>query len=161
MEFDSVPLNKNWDLLTWVLPTLSVCPTSILSLIKSGQNLELASGNCESRDNEKSWSLRADARRRITLFSGLDPVPLSKIGSRFLASMGTKGKNRNSLVCLRNASSYSVESYCTVLRPSGATFIFIPGGKHSWVTSPQPQTRPHLRSSQPQTRPHLRSSFQT
>jgi len=28
--------------------------------------------------------------------SGLDPVPLSKIGTRLLASLGSKGKNRNS-----------------------------------------------------------------
>jgi len=59
-------------------------------------------------DNEKSWSLRADARRRITLYyqtqvslqgtgsdlSGLEPspVPLSKIGTRLLASLGIKGE---------------------------------------------------------------------
>jgi hypothetical protein len=30
-----------------------------------------------------------------------------------LASLGSKGKNRNSLACLRNAGSYSAESYCT------------------------------------------------
>ena len=30
-----------------------------------------------------------------------------------LASLGSKGKNRNSLACLRNASSHSAESYCT------------------------------------------------
>ena len=32
--------------------------------------------------------------------SGLDPVPPSKIGTRLLASLGSKGKNRNSLACL-------------------------------------------------------------
>ena len=31
-----------------IMPTLSVCPTSILTHIKSRPNLELASGNCES-----------------------------------------------------------------------------------------------------------------
>ena len=69
--------------------------------------------------------MRADARRRITLrlyyqsqvslqgtgFEplGLDPVLLSKIGTRFklLASLSSKGKNRNSLACLRNAGSHA------------------------------------------------------
>ena len=81
-------------------------------------------------DNENSWSLRrgADARRRIILYcqtqvksacresdlslSGLDPVPLSKIGTRLLASLGSKGKNRNPVACLRNAGSYSAVTYC-------------------------------------------------
>ena len=31
---------------------------------------------------------------------GLDPVPLSKIGTHLLASLGIKGKNRNPLACL-------------------------------------------------------------
>ena len=39
---------KNRNSLAWVLPTLSVCPTSILIHIKSRPNLELASRNCES-----------------------------------------------------------------------------------------------------------------
>ena len=67
--------------------------------------------------------MRADARRRITLrlyyqsqvslqgtgFEplGLDPVLLSKIGTRLLASLSSKGKNRNSLACLRNAGSHA------------------------------------------------------
>jgi len=33
----------------------------------------------------------------------LDPVSLSKIETHLLASLGNKGKNRNSLACLRNA----------------------------------------------------------
>ena len=37
-------------------------------------------------------------------------VPLSKIGTLLLASLGGKGKNRNSLACLINAGSYSAES---------------------------------------------------
>ena len=44
--------------------------------------------------------------------SGLDPVPLSKIGTHLLASLGSKEENRDSLACLRNAGSYSAESYC-------------------------------------------------
>ena len=32
---------------------------------------------------------------------------LSKIGTHLLASLGNKGKNGNSLACLRNAGSYS------------------------------------------------------
>ena len=39
---------KNRNSLGWFLPTLSVCPTSILTHIESRPNLELASGNCES-----------------------------------------------------------------------------------------------------------------
>ena len=45
---------------------------------------------------------------------GLDPVPLLKIGTRLLASLGSKGKNRNSLACPRNAGSYSAEFYSKV-----------------------------------------------
>ena len=40
--------------------------------------------------------------------ASLDPVSLSKIETRLLASPGNKGKERNSLACLRNSSSYSV-----------------------------------------------------
>ena len=32
-----------------------------------------------------------------------------------LASLGSKGKNGNSLACLRNAGSHSAESYCSIL----------------------------------------------
>ena len=39
---------KNRNSLAWVLPTLSVCLTSILTHIESRPNLELASGNCKS-----------------------------------------------------------------------------------------------------------------
>ena len=42
---------------------------------------------------------------------------LSKIGTRLLAPLGSKGENRNSLACLRNTGSYHdfkfAESYCT------------------------------------------------
>ena len=37
---------------------------------------------------------------------------LSKIGTRLLASLGSKGKTRNSLAWLRNAGSYFAETYC-------------------------------------------------
>src|SRR6056300_236068 len=56
------------------------------------------------------------ARREPDLsISGLDPVSLSKIETHLLASLGSKGKNRNSLACLRNAGFYSAESYCSTL----------------------------------------------
>ena len=119
---------KNGNSLTWVLVALTVCFTyPVLYRVSA----ESRAGECESRviDNENSWSFRADARRRITLrlyyqsqvslqgtgFEplGLDPVLLSKIGTRLLASLGSKGKIRNPLACLRNAGSYSAESYCT------------------------------------------------
>jgi hypothetical protein len=51
------------------------------------------------------------AGNRICL-SGVDPVPLSEVGTHLCASLGSKGKNRNSLACLSNAGSYSAESYC-------------------------------------------------
>ena len=89
--------------------------------------------------NLSSRSLRADAHRSIALSSktqvmqqGAESEPvqafsseflslsefLSKIGTHLLASLGSKGKNRNSLACLRNAGSYSAESYCKIPVPS-------------------------------------------
>ena len=56
--------------------------------------------------------LKSACRKPDLSLSDLDPVPLSKIGTRLLASLGSKGKNRNSLACLRNAASHSAESYC-------------------------------------------------
>ena len=44
--------------------------------------------------------------------SGLDPVPLSKMGTHLLASLGSKGEKRNSLACLKNAGSHSAVTYC-------------------------------------------------
>jgi hypothetical protein len=35
------------------------------------------------------------------------------MGTHLLASLGSKGRNGNSLACLRNAGSHSAESYCT------------------------------------------------
>ena len=35
------------------------------------------------------------------------------MGTHLLASLGSKGKNGDSLACLRNAGSHSAESYCT------------------------------------------------
>ena len=45
-----------------------------------------------------------------------------------LASLGTKGKNRNSLACLRNAGSHSAESYCIPLGTYSSFFrpFFLP-----------------------------------
>ena len=57
--------------------------------------------------------LKSDCREQDLSLSGLDPVPLSKIRTRLLASLGSKGKNRNSLACLRNAGSCSRANYCT------------------------------------------------
>ena len=53
--------------------------------------------------------LKSACREPDLSLSGLDPVPLSKIGTRLFASLGRKVKNRNSLACLRNAGSYSAE----------------------------------------------------
>ena len=45
-----------------------------------------------------------------------EPVPLSKVGTRLLASLGSNGKKRNSLACLRNAGSYSAMTYCRAIK---------------------------------------------
>jgi len=44
-------------------------------------------------------------------------VPLSKIGTRLLASLGSKEKNRNSLACLRNAVPIPRTSWFRVTVP--------------------------------------------
>jgi hypothetical protein len=87
--------------------------------------------------------LHADARRRITLYknrsacrepdlslSGLDPVPLSKIGtpSRLLASLGIKGKNGNLLV----ASGMPVPTTITYCTP-----VTVPPSSESLQTTPE------------------------
>jgi len=59
--------------------------------------------------------LKSACRKPDLSLSGLGPVPLSKMGIHLLASLDSKGKNRNSLACLRNAGSHSAESYCTCL----------------------------------------------
>ena len=43
---------------------------------------------------------------------GLGPSSSVKKKNRLLVSLGRKGKNRNSLACLRNAGSYSAVTYC-------------------------------------------------
>jgi hypothetical protein len=49
--------------------------------------------------------------------SGLDPAPLSKMETRLLASLGSKGKNRNSLACFRNAGFHFAvtRTYCNAV----------------------------------------------
>jgi len=130
LEFASVPLQKNRNSLAWVLPTLSVCPTSILTHVGSRSNLGLASRNCESQVTKNRGAcaltrtggslctikLKSAWRKPAALsLAGLDPVPLSNIGTRLLASLDSKGKNRNSLTeaWLRNAGSYFTMTYCT------------------------------------------------
>ena len=56
--------------------------------------------------------MRADARRRITLYYQTQ-VRLQATGSE-PRGLGPNSsvENRNSLACLRNAGSYSAESYC-------------------------------------------------
>ena len=107
------------------------CPTSILTHIESRPHLELASGNCESWITKNRGAcaltraggslytikLKSACREPDLSLSGLDPVPLSKMETRLLASLGSKGKNRNSLTCLRNAGFYSAVTYCTSSQP--------------------------------------------
>ena len=57
--------------------------------------------------------LKSACREPGPSLAGLDQVPLSKIGTGLLASLGSKGKIRNSLACLRNAGSYFVVTYCS------------------------------------------------
>ena len=92
-------------------------------------SLELACGNCESSITKTRGAcaltraggspytikLRSACRKPYLSLSGSDPVPLSKVGTHLLASMGSKGKNRNSLACLRNADSHSAVTYCVQL----------------------------------------------
>ena len=87
--------HKSRNSLAWILTTLSVCPTSVLAHIESPPNLELVSGNCKSYkviDNEKSWRLRADARRMLALYhqtqvslqgAGFEPVRASRAWIQF------------------------------------------------------------------------------
>jgi len=69
--------------------------------------------------------LRADARRRITLYyqtqvslqgTGSEPLRLgpsiSVENRNVFASLGIKGENGNSLVCLRNVGSHFSITYC-------------------------------------------------
>ena len=123
MEFASVPLKTN---VVWILPTLSVCPSSILTHIESRPNLKLESGNCESYITKNrgacalicagellyTITLKSGCRKPDLSLEGLVLVPLSKIGTRLLASLVSKGEKRNSLACLRNAGSYFAGSYC-------------------------------------------------
>ena len=98
--------------------------------IEAWLSLELASGNCVTHKHRNSKSLRADARRRITLTyqtqvslqeTGSGPVRLYRSSwawSQFLeihllASPGSTGKDRKSLIqSFRNAGSYFAVTYC-------------------------------------------------
>ena len=55
--------------------------------------------------------LKSACREPDLSLAGLDPVPLSKIGTLLLASLGRKGKNRNSLTWIRNAGFYSAANF--------------------------------------------------
>ena len=58
-----------------------------------------------------------------------------------LASLGGKGKNRNSLACLRNAGSYSAESYC-IARPAYTRTLC---ASHAHSTHTVGKRRQHVR----------------
>ena len=71
-----------------------------------------------------------------------------KIETHLLASLGSKGKNRNPLACLRNAGFYSAESYCSTQFVSAhgtgwRSFQISPTGhtksRHQLVTAPTPR----------------------
>ena len=103
---------KNRNSLAWVLPTLSMCPTSVWTHIESRPNFELASGNCESlitkirgacaltraEGSLYTIKLKSACREPDMSLVGLDPVPLSKIGACVFAFMGGKGENRTLLL---------------------------------------------------------------
>ena len=90
---------KNRNSLTWVLVALTVCFTyPVLYRVSS------ESRACEWElwviDNEKSWSLRADARRRIILYYQTQ-VSLQETGSEPLGlGPSSSVENGNSLACL-------------------------------------------------------------
>ena len=54
------------------------------------------------------------------------------MGTHLLASLGSKGKNGNSLACLRNAGSHSAVTYCS---PKGSCVVRIP--KAFWTEDVQ------------------------
>src|SRR6056300_1308970 len=70
-----------------------------------------------TRAGRSLYTIKFKSARREPDLSilGLDPVSLSKIETHLLASLGNKGKNSNSLTCLRNAGFYSAVTYC--IRP--------------------------------------------
>ena len=57
--------------------------------------------------------LKSACREPDLSLEGVDPVSLSKIETHLLASLGSTGKKRKSLACLRNACFHFAESYCT------------------------------------------------
>ena len=88
-------------------------------------------------DNEKLWSLCADRLRRITLYyqtqvslhgTRSEPLRLGptlpvKNRNSLVCLLGSQGHlNRISLAGLRNAGSYSAESYCTYLGAGERSF---------------------------------------
>ena len=50
---------------------------------------------------------------------------MSKIGTRLLASLNIKGKNKNSLACLRNAGSYFAITYCICVSVCIYVYIYV------------------------------------
>ena len=105
---------------------LPVCPTSPLRLRDSAEprpNLELASGKQITKTRGAcaltraggslyTIKLKSACRKPDLSLSGSDPVSLSKMETDLLASLGSKGKIRNSLACLRNAGFHSAVTYC-------------------------------------------------
>ena len=65
---------KNGNSLTWVLVVLTVCFTYPI-LYKVSAESRAGEWGLLVIDNEKSWSLRADARRRITLYYQIQVSP--------------------------------------------------------------------------------------
>ena len=102
LEICLLSSQKNRNSLTWVLVALTVCFTyPVLYRVSA----ESRAGEWELWviDNEKSWSLRADARRRIILYYQTQ-VSLQETGSEPLGlgpsfSVETV-ENGNSLACL-------------------------------------------------------------
>ena len=100
----------------WCLKVLSVwCWISSLALIDGrGPGFPPAGGGEEFRAffGRGTIKLKSACREPDLSLSGLEPVPLSKIGIRLLTSLGINGKNRNPLAYLRNAGSYFSSTYC-------------------------------------------------
>jgi hypothetical protein len=90
----------NRNSLACVLPTLSVCPTSIFTHESSLGQISSWRAGIVSHRYEKLWSLRADARRSITLYYQTQ-VRLQGTGSEpHGLGPSSSVENRNSIACL-------------------------------------------------------------
>ena len=137
---------ENGNSLTWDLVALTVCFTCPVLYRVSAESRagECQVGIVSHRSKNRgacaltraggslyTIKLKSACREPDLSLSGLDPVPLSKMGTHLLASLGNKGKKKT-LACLRNAGFYSAESYCIL----GGLLLLL-RYQRIWETGPQ------------------------